>query len=276
MPLPSSTQSVRQPVIDVSVLQQERETPFDLSGAVAVITGSARGLGRAAATALARHGASVVMFDTLGKEVEKAAAQVRAAGGQGVALEGSVSESRDVARLVEAAGDLGQVSIVVNCAGIMRRLDIDQMTVDDLQALWDINVSGTVAVTQRFLPGMMQQGYGKIVNVGSLGSVTGLERRTGYATTKGAVAQYTVSLASEVGAHGVRANVVAPGYVDTEMAGQYMWESPETTHRLLSRIPLGRFAQSEDLEGTFVFLASPASDYVTGQVLLVDGGWTCT
>lgn len=247
---------------------------FDLGGAVAVVTGAARGLGLAAANALARQGATVVMYDVLGDVLENAAATIIRHGGTAMPVTGSVAEQAGIDRLAEVASSAGTVSIVVNAAGVMRRTDIDALTVDDLEWLWKVNVAGTVAVTQRFLTDMISAGYGKIINVGSLGSVIGLERRTGYATTKGAVAQYTMSLASEVGGLGVRANVVAPGYVDTEMAGPYMWGDAQRTQRLLSRIPLGRFATPQDLEGTFVFLASRASDYITGQLLLVDGGWT--
>lgn len=248
--------------------------PFRLDGAVAVVTGAARGIGLAAANGLAGRGATVVMYDVLADEVDDAAAAVTNAGGQAVAVHGSVTEQTDIDQLVTAAASVGSVSVLVNAAGVMRRTDIEALTVTDLEWLWKVNVVGTVAVTQAFLPGMIAAGYGKIVNVGSLGSVIGLERRTGYATTKGAVAQYTTSLASEVGCHGIRANVLAPGYVDTHMASPYMYGDVERTRRLLSRIPLGHFATPEDLEGTFVFLACKASDYITGQLLLVDGGWT--
>lgn len=249
---------------------------FDLTGQVAIVTGAARGLGREAAMSLARRGAAVAMFDVLGDELDDAVAAVRALGGAVVGTCGSVTDDDHLARLADAAATLGPASVVVNCAGIIRRLDIETMTSADLDAVWQVNVRGTVAVTQLFLPQMVAQHYGKVINVGSLGSVLGLERRTAYATTKGAVAQYTVSLASEVGRHGIRANVIAPGYVDTAMAGPYIHEEPERTARMLQRIPLGRFATPSDMAGTFVFLASRASDYVTGQVVLVDGGWTAT
>ncbi|WP_116043917.1 SDR family NAD(P)-dependent oxidoreductase [Amycolatopsis palatopharyngis] len=247
---------------------------FDITGSLAVVTGAARGVGLAAASALAQQGASVLMVDVLGEELKTSCSALRAAGRKVTALQASVTDNGDLTRLAEAAAARQAVSVVVNCAGIMRRTDIDTMTSQDLQDLWEVNVAGSVAVTQLFLPQMMEQGYGKIINVGSLGSVIGLERRTAYATTKGAITQYTVSLASEVGPYGVRANVIAPGYVDTDMAGPYIWGERDRTERLLERIPLRRFATPADLDGAFMFLASAASDYITGQVLLIDGGWT--
>lgn len=255
-------------------LGAEQDDLFDLTGRVAVITGGARGIGLSAARGLVRHGAAVVLFDVLEEELKGAATLLQSAAGTVSTVCGSVTDPVGVEQLRVAAERLGTVTIVVNCAGIIRRIDIDAMTTADLDELWQVNVQGTVAVTQLFLPQMIAQGYGKVINLGSIGSVIGLERRTAYATTKGAVAMYTVSLASEVGQHGVRANVIAPGYVDTDMASSHIWGEPARTQRLLERIPLGRFATAADLAGTFVFLASRASDYITGQVLLVDGGWT--
>ena len=255
-------------------LGAEQDNLFDLSGRVAVITGGARGIGLSAARGMVRHGAAVVLFDVLEEDLKSAAVMLQSVGGTVITVCGSVTDLVEVEKLRVAAERLGTVSIVVNSAGIINRIDIEAMTTFDLDELWQVNVQGTVAVTQLFLPQMIAQGYGKVINLGSIGSVIGLERRTAYATTKGAVAMYTVSLASEVGKHGVRANVIAPGYVDTDMTGGHIWGEPARTQRLLERIPLGRFAATEDLAGTFVFLASRASDYITGQVLLVDGGWT--
>jgi NAD(P)-dependent dehydrogenase (short-subunit alcohol dehydrogenase family) len=249
---------------------------FSLHGRVAVVTGAARGIGQAAAATLAGHGAAVVLVDRLAGDLHSTAAELAAAGATVETVAGDVSRDELHEPLCRAAAALGPVSILVNAAGVMDRMDVTELTPARLGALWQVNVLGTVAVTQLLLPQMISAGYGKIINVGSLGSVRGLERRTAYAATKGAVAQYTISLAAEAGSHGIRANVVAPGYVATDMASSWMYDDPERTQRLLSRIPLGRFAVPADLAGTFVFLAAPASDYITGQVLLVDGGWTTT
>jgi len=244
---------------------------FALHGAVAVVTGAARGIGRSAARALAEHGAELVLVDRLEPELTATAAEL---GARAVVADVAAPDAGD--RIRAATGDLDAPRVLVNAAGIMIRTEITELTTADLDELWKVNVRGTVEVTQSLLPRMIEHGYGKIINVGSLGSVRGLERRTGYATTKGAVAQYTMSLAAEAGAHGIRANLVAPGYVATDMAAPWMFGDTGRTTRLLARIPLGHFASPDDLAGTFVFLAAPASDYITGQTLLVDGGWTIT
>jgi NAD(P)-dependent dehydrogenase (short-subunit alcohol dehydrogenase family) len=249
---------------------------FTLDGQLAVVTGAARGIGRAAAAALAAHGADLLLVDRLAEQLSVTARELGDLGGSVRTLVADVTAA-DIGEQVAAAADAaGEPTILVNAAGIMVRSAITELTAAELDALWRANVLGTVSVTQGLLPRFIERDYGKIINVGSLGSVRGLERRTGYATTKGAVAQYTVSLASEVGAHGIRANVIAPGYVATDMASPWIYGDPARTERLRDRIPLGRFAAPEDLAGVFVFLAAPASDYVTGQILLADGGWTTT
>jgi NAD(P)-dependent dehydrogenase (short-subunit alcohol dehydrogenase family) len=250
---------------------------FGLDGVLAVVTGAARGIGKAAASGLAGAGAELVLFDRLGGQLTETADQIRDETGVPVhTVIGDVSREEDRERLAERCNQHRGTQVLVNSAGVMRRTDVTALTVSDLDYLWQVNVAGTVGVTQLLLPHMIDTGYGKVINVGSLGSVRGLERRTGYATTKGAIAQYTVSLASEVGRHGVRVNAIAPGYVVTDMASEWIYHDPQRTERLRARIPLDAFATPEQLAGVFVFLAAPASDYLTGQVLVADGGWTTT
>lgn len=250
---------------------------FDLDGKYAVVTGAARGIGKAAAGALAAASAHVLAIDRLKEPLDATVAEFRDDGHQVTALAADIADDSGLDALRATVATAGvPPAVVVTAAGIMRRTNPLDLTVRDLEHLWRVNVRGTIGVVQTLLPVMAEAGYGKVITVGSLGSVRGLERRTGYATTKGAVAQYTVSLASEMGAHGIRANVVAPGYVTTDMASEYIYASPETTNRLAARIPLGTFATPADLAGTFLFLASPASDYITGQVIVIDGGWTTT
>jgi NAD(P)-dependent dehydrogenase (short-subunit alcohol dehydrogenase family) len=247
---------------------------FDLSGRLALVTGGARGLGRVAATALACHGARVVVLDRLADELQATAAELSADGYEVSAIVGDVTDPDLPARAKEATAPMGQVDILVNSAGVVRRKDIIETTTEDLDWLWSVNVRGTVALTQAYLGDMIPARRGKIINLGSLGSLIGLERRTAYATTKGAIAQYTVSLASEVGKYGICVNAIAPGYVDTDMTADWLWGDQTRTQVLLDRIPLGFFAKPHHLAGVFVFLAAPASDYLTGQLVVVDGGWT--
>lgn len=245
---------------------------FDLSGKTAVITGAARGIGRAAAEALGRHGAHLVLFDRLEDELKATVADLSPASASVHAVTGDITSADDLERLVGSLKD--GVDVIVNSVGVQRRTPISDVTVDDLDWMWQVNVRGVFALTQALLPGMISRGRGKIINVASIGSLVGVERKTVYAMTKGAIAQYTRSLAIEVAQHGICVNAVAPGYVDTEMTHEWLYGDPERSRAFLNRIPLGRFATPADTEGAFVLLATRASDYITGQLLIVDGGWT--
>jgi NAD(P)-dependent dehydrogenase (short-subunit alcohol dehydrogenase family) len=245
---------------------------FDMTGRRALVTGAARGIGRAAATALARHGAELVLVDVLDGELLAAADAVGRLGTTAEAVRTDLRSDDEVDKLARATAALGGVDILVNCAGVQRRVPTVESTVEDLDLLWKVNVRGLYAVTQALLPQLSRKGCGKIINVGSLGSVLGLEKRAAYAATKGAVRQYTQSLAVELGPHGICANVIAPGYIETDMTFDYL-NSSDRRQGMLGRIPLGRFGRPADIEGAVVFLAAPASDYITGQVIIVDGGW---
>lgn len=247
---------------------------FDLTGRRAVVTGAARGIGCAAAHALARHGAELVLVDILGDELAQTAERI-SQDGTAHPLRLDVRLDEDVQRLADVSAALGGVDVLVNAAGIIHRAPATEAKVEDLDRLWKVNVRGLYAVTQALLPQLIERGAGaKIINVGSLGSVLGLERRAAYAATKGAVRQYTQSMAVDLGPHGICVNAIAPGYIETSMTADWLGDG-DRRRRLLERIPTGRFGAPADMEGTFVFLAAPASDYVTGQIVVVDGGWSC-
>jgi NAD(P)-dependent dehydrogenase (short-subunit alcohol dehydrogenase family) len=248
---------------------------FDLTGRRAVVTGAARGIGRAAAVALARHGAELVLVDVLEEELADSAQEIARGGRAARSLRLDVRSDDDVRRLAETTASLGGLDVLVNAAGIIHRAHATEAKVEDLDRMWEVNVRGLYAVTQAVLPQLVERGSGgKIVNVGSLGSVLGLERRAAYAATKGAVRQYTQSMAVDLGPYGICVNAIAPGYVETCMTADWLNDDGDRRRRLLERIPSGRFGQPADMEGAFVFLAAPASDYVTGQIVVVDGGWS--
>lgn len=247
---------------------------FDLSGKRAVITGAARGIGCAAATALGRHGAELVLADARGDVLSDTVRELSRNGVEATSVTMDVRSADDVERLTGIAAGTGELDILVNCAGVIGRTRTTEATVQDLDTVWEVNMRGLYAVTQALLPQLLAGDGGKIINVGSLGSVLGLEQRAAYAATKGAVARYTQSLAVDLGRHNVCVNAIAPGYIQTDMSGDWIDGDDDRRRRMLERILLGRFGSPADVEGTFVFLAAPASDYLTGQVIVVDGGWS--
>ncbi|VXB08995.1 SDR family NAD(P)-dependent oxidoreductase [Aeromicrobium sp. 9AM] len=262
--------------IDESVRPGEPLSGFDLSGLRAVVTGAGRGIGRSAASALATAGAEVVAVDIDGDTLLDSVARMRAEGNKVIAQAADLRHAQEVQALRSLVDELGGVSILINAAGVIRRASSLDAGLQHLDEVWSVNVRGLYAVTQELLPALVQSGAGSIINVGSLGSVLGLKDRAAYAATKGAVRQYTQSLAVDLGPAHVRANTIAPGYIATEMNRDWLANDPAQRERLLERVPLGRLGSPDDLAGTFVYLASPASAYVTGQTIIVDGGWTAS
>lgn len=261
----------------MSIFEQPGTVPwaaFDLSGKRAVVTGAARGIGSAAAAALGRHGAELLLADARAEELAGTAEAIGRDGAVAHQLTVDVRSPEDVGRLREASEELGGADILVNCAGVMGRARTTEATVADLDAVWEVNMRGLYAVTQALLPQLLATGNGKIINVGSLGSILGLEQRAAYAATKGAVLRYTQSLAVDLGRHGICVNAIAPGYIQTNMSSEWLDGDSDRRQFMLERILLRRFGEPADVEGTFVFLSAPASDYLTGQVIVVDGGWS--
>ena len=246
---------------------------FSLAGRRAVVTGASRGLGRAIAVALADAGADVVCVSSRPGGATDTAQAIRALGREAWEVAADVAD-RDALRAMadEAERLAGEIDVLVNNAGTIRRHAAVDHAADDWDLVLRTNLDSVFLLSQRFGRGMVARGRGKIVNVASLLAFQGGITVPGYAASKHAVAGVTKALANEWARHGVQVNAVAPGYMRTDNT-QALRDDPVRTEQILARIPAGRWGEPEDLAGAVVFLASPASDYVTGHVLVVDGGW---
>jgi 3-oxoacyl-[acyl-carrier protein] reductase len=233
-----------------------------LEGKTALVTGASRGIGRAIAQELAAGGASVVIGYRTGKdEAEALAAEIGAR-----AVQADVSSAEDAARLVEEAGDL---DILVNNAGLTRDGLLARMSDNDWRTVIDTNLSSVFYTCRAVCRPMMKKRGGSIVNISSIVGVHGNWGQTNYAASKAGIIGFTKSLARELGSRGVRANVVAPGYVKTQLTDVL---PEEATAAMLQATPLGRLGEPEDVAGAVRFLCSDAAAFITGEVLLVDGG----
>ena len=233
-----------------------------LEGKTALVTGGSRGIGRAIAVELARAGAAVVVGYRSGAgEAAEVAAEI---GGR--AIQADVSSAEDAARLVEEAGD---IDILVNNAGLTRDGLLARMSDDDWRTVIDTNLSSVFYTCRAVTRPMMKKRAGAIVNVSSIVGVHGNWGQTNYAASKAGIIGFTKSLARELGSRGVRANVVAPGYVQTALTEVLPEEAREA---MLTNTPLGRLGEPADIAGAVRFLCSDDASFVTGEVLLVDGG----
>lgn len=249
---------------------QER---FGLSGRVALITGSSKGLGRAMARALGRAGARVIVN---GRNAGALAAVVDAFASEGIAataLAADLGDRGEVERLLsDAIAWQGRLDILVNNAGIIKRAPAADYSDADWDAVLGVNLDGVFTACRAAGRHMLARGSGKIVNVASLLTFFGGITVPGYAASKGAVGQLTKALSNEWAGRGVQVNAIAPGYMRTDNTAA-LQADPVRSNEILARIPAGRWGEPSDLEGAVVFLASSASDYLSGHVLTVDGGW---
>ena len=245
--------------------------PFSLEGRVALVTGASGGLGAAYALGLAEAGADVAVHDR--SPVDETCERVRALGRRAAALSGDITDPQVPARLVrEALSALGALDAVVNNAGTIRRSPAALTSDEDWLAVIDVNLSAVFRMCRAAGAHMLARGRGKIVNVASLLAFQGGILVPAYAASKGGVAQLTKALANEWGGKGVNVNAIAPGYVRTDNTAA-LQADPVRSRQIVDRIPAGRWAETRDIAGSVVFLCSPASDYVHGHVLVVDGGW---
>jgi 3-oxoacyl-[acyl-carrier protein] reductase len=246
---------------------------IDLAGRVALVTGSGRGLGRAAALALARAGADVaVNYVRNARAARDTTARCEEFGVRSVAVKADVAVPADVKRLFAAvARELGRLDILVASAGIWKGAAIEKMTDRQLAEMLDINVRGVFYCCREAVPLMRRSGGGRIILVGSTAGQRGEAFHSHYAASKGAVISLTKSLAPELAADHILVNCIAPGWFDTDMSRPSLAES-EVREQVLATIPLGRVGRPEEFAGAVLFLASELSTFVTGEILNVNGG----
>jgi 2-deoxy-D-gluconate 3-dehydrogenase len=259
------------------IYETERKHPlildkFNLKGKVALVTGSSRGLGAGIAIALAEAGASVAVHG-LTRIPEATRQQLIAMGAEQTALVGDVGDREVCSRLVEETVEqFGRIDILVNNAGIIRRAPAAEYSEEDWQAVIDVDLTSVFRLTQQAGRHMLAQGSGKIINIASLLTFQGGIMVPAYSAAKGGVGQLTKAFANEWAAKGVNVNAIAPGYMATDNTDA-LQNNPARANEILGRIPAGRWGTPEDLAGAAVFLASSASNYMNGHIMVVDGGW---
>ena len=248
---------------------------FGLEGKCAMVVGGAGGLGQAQCKALAGAGADVAVCDISAQEGEKTVQEIRQQGRKAVFAPIDLRDKKSVVQAVEKVTDsLGKIDILCNTAGINNRAPILEYKEEDWDRVMDINLKGIFLVCQAVAPQMIERGYGKIINMSSIMGRITYFNQAAYSASKGGVNSLTQVMAVEWAQSGIRVNAIAPTYIKTPLVEKVLQDEPERVEFIKMRTPMGRLGLAEELMGLTVFLASPASDLVTGQSICVDGGWT--
>lgn len=246
---------------------------LELNGKTAVVIGGTSGIGRAISHGLAEAGANVVASSRRVEEVEKTAAEIEEKGRKTLRITSDVSKKSTLESLLEEClKEFGRVDILVNCAGVTKRTPTLELPEDEWNWILETNLTGTLRACQVFGKQMIEQKYGRIINIASLSTFVALYEVAAYAASKAAVASLTKSLAIEWSQHGVNVNAIAPGVFKTALNTKLL-EETQRGQEFLTRTPMKRFGKVEELAGAAVFLASEAASFVNGEVLVVDGGF---
>ena len=247
---------------------------FDLTGQVAIVTGASRGLGQYFGRALAKAGADLVITSRDVSRLGEFKAEIESLGRKALPVKLDVTVESDIPAMVAAAmAEYGKIDILVNNAGLNIRAAGTDFTWDDFDTVLNTNLKGSFFCAQAVAKEMIKKSYGRIINIGSCTCVFGMEGIAPYTASRGGVLQMTKSFAAEWGRHGITVNCLAPGWFKTDQ-NKVLYENKPWLAYICDRIPLGRPGKPNDLDGTVIFLASKASEYITGQILLVDGGFT--
>jgi NAD(P)-dependent dehydrogenase (short-subunit alcohol dehydrogenase family) len=246
---------------------------FSLNGKVAVVTGGTSGIGRALSLGLADAGADVIATARRQPEIESAAAEIEARGRKTLRQASDVCNRTTLESLLVSVLDhFGKVDILINCAGKIKRTPTLDLSEEEWNDIMNTNLTGTLRACQVFGRHMIERGYGRIINIASLNSYVALHEVAAYAASKSALTSLTRSLAVEWSKKGVTVNAIAPGVFRTDLNANLLDNSPRGKE-LLMRTPMGRFGKTEELVGAAVYLASDAASFVTGQSIVVDGGF---
>jgi len=248
---------------------------FELTGRVAIVTGGNGGIGLGMAKGMAVAGATVVVAGRNGKKNAAAVQELERGGGKAAAIETDVTDEGSCRAMCEqAATRFGRLDILVNNAGISIRKQPEAFTLAEWKEVIDTNLNAAFACAQAVYPHMTKAGGGKIVNIGSMLSIFGAAFAAPYAASKGGIVQMTKALASAWAKDNIQANAILPGWIDTDLTKAARQQVPGLHERVLARTPAGRWGAPDDFAGIAVFLASPASDFITGAAITVDGGYS--
>ena len=251
------------------------DSPFDLKGRVAVVTGGNGGIGFGIAKGLAQAGAAVAIAGRNAAKNSRAIAKLEALGANAMAVEADVTDEHSVARMISSvAGRFGRIDILVANAGINIRKPPEDYTLAEWHEIINANLTSLFLCANAVLPAFRTAGGGKIITIGSMSSIFGGAIIGPYAASKGAVVQFTRSLAVAWAKHGVQVNCILPGFIDTDLTRGGRQSAPAMFEKVVERTPAGRWGQPEDLSGLAVFLASRASDFITGTAIPADGGYS--
>ncbi|MBN1376980.1 SDR family oxidoreductase [Candidatus Woesearchaeota archaeon] len=246
---------------------------YDLNEKVAIVTGARRGIGKGIALKLAENGAKVVVTDISKEDCEKVVDEIKEKNGEALALKLDVTNEDEIKEVVDKTVEkYGKIDILVNNAGIYIAKELDNMETSEIDKELNINLKGPILCTKNVLPKMKEKNYGKIITIASIAGFVGFAQSSIYCATKGALVNMTRELALDLGKNKINVNGIAPGVIDTPMTKD-MLEDENIKNNLMANIPYGRIGKPEDIANAVAFLASDEAEYITGQILAVDGGW---
>lgn len=250
-------------------------TFFDLSGQVSLVTGAGRGIGRSIALGLAEAGSDLVLCSRSREELEEVAVEARKLGVRAFVSPCDVTDADQITAAVDAAiQEYGRIDVLINNAGLTIKKPAEELPLEDWQTIINVNLTGVFLMAQAVGRHMLKQGSGRIINISSIAAKTGITGSVAYCASKGGVDMVTKTLAVEWADRGVRVNGLAPAYTETPLVKAITDARADFADRVKNRTPMNRMARPEEMVGTAIFLASEASSYITGETVMVDGGWT--